>query len=68
MLFPSSEITKILQKQLEVIQTCESSVCSFLVKTRIITKNKQEVAVSCSINNLRDNFGSPILTTMFILC
>lgn len=68
MLFPSQEIAKILQKQLEAIQTSESSVCSFLVKTRIITKNHQEVAVSCSINNLRDTFGSPILTTMFILC
>jgi len=68
MLFPPQEITKILQKQLEAIQNSESSVCSFLVKTKLISKAKQEIAVSCSINNLRDSFGSPILTTMFILC
>jgi len=67
-LFHGSEIAKILQKQLEAIQTSKSCVCSFLMRTKLLTKSKREIPVSCSINNLQDTFGVPILTTMVILC
>jgi len=66
-LFQTSEITKILQKQLEAFQSSKSCVCSFLMRTKLLTKTKQEISISCSINNLRDSFGVPILTTMLIL-
>lgn len=66
-LFHTTEITKILQKQLEAFQSSKSCVCSFLMRTKLLTKAKQEISISCSINNLRDSFGVPILTTMLIL-
>jgi len=66
-LFDSSEIAKILAKQLEAIQGSRSSASSFLMKTKLLTKSKREVPIHCSLNHLKDSFGFLILTTMIIL-
>lgn len=66
-LFDSSEIAKILSKQLEAIQGSRSSASSFLMKTKLLSKSKREIPINCSLNHLKDSFGFLILTTMIIL-
>jgi len=66
-LFDSSEIGKILSKQLEAIQGSRSSASSFLMKTKLLSKSKREIPINCSLNHLKDSFGFLILTTMIIL-
>jgi len=63
-LFHPEEMVKILKKQLDAMQNPDSS--NYRMKTRLINKWRQEIPVSCSISNLRDTMGMPLLTSMII--
>lgn len=66
-LFHPEEMVKILKKQLEAIQNSDLRLSSYNLKTRLFSKFRQEIPVRCSISNLRDNVGIPLLTSMIIL-
>ena len=59
-LFHPEETVKILSRQLEAVQHPDHA--SYQVQTRLISKIRHEVPVSCSIFNLRDAVGLPLLT------
>jgi PAS domain S-box-containing protein len=59
-LFHPEETVKILSRQLDAVQ--QPMLTSYQLKTRLLGKNKQEIPVSCSISNLRDPVGTPLLT------
>jgi len=59
-IFHPDEAIKILQKQLDSIQCSDRSM--YHMNTRLLGKNRQEIPASCSILNLRDSVGVPILT------
>jgi len=58
--FHPEEMMKILKRQLEASQHPEKS--SYQLNTRLLSKNRQEIPISCSILNLRDTLGLPLLT------
>jgi len=58
--FHPEEMMKILKRQLEAVQHPEKS--SYQMNTRLLSKNRQEIPVSCSILNLRDMSGVSLLT------
>ena len=59
-LFHPEETVKILSRQLDAVQ--QPMLTSYQLKTRLLGKNKQEIPVRCSISNLRDPVGTPLLT------
>lgn len=58
--FHPEEMMKILKRQLDASQHPEKS--SYQMNTRLLSKLRQEIPVSCSILNLRDNLGVSLLT------
>lgn len=58
--FHPEEMMKIMKRQLEAVQHPEKS--SFQMNTRLLSKQRQEIPVSCSILNLRDTLGMSLLT------
>jgi len=58
--FHPEEMMKILKRQLDASQHPEKS--SYQMNTRLLSKHRQEIPVSCSILNLRDNLGVSLLT------
>jgi len=58
--FHPEEMMKILKRQLEAVQHLDKS--SYQMNTRLLSKFKQEIPVSCSILNLRDTLGVSLLT------
>jgi len=59
-IFHPEEMMKILKRQLEAAQNPEKS--SYQMNTRLLSKLRQEIPVSCSVLNLRDTFGLSLLT------
>ena len=59
-IFHPDEMMKILKRQLEAVQNPEKS--SYQMNTRLLSKYRQEIPVSCSILNIRDTFGLNLLT------
>lgn len=58
--FHPEEMMKIMKRQLEAVQHPEKS--SYHMNTRLMSKYRQEIPVSCSILNLRDTLGMSLLT------
>jgi len=58
--FHPEEMMKIMKRQLEAVQHPEKS--SYHLNTRLMSKNRQEIPVSCSVLNLRDTLGMSLLT------
>jgi len=58
--FHPEEMMKIMKRQLEAVQHPEKS--SYHMNTRLMSKFRQEIPVSCSILNLRDTLGMSLLT------
>lgn len=58
--FHPEEMMKILKRQLEAVQNPERS--SYQMNTRLLSKYRQEIPVSTSVLNLRDNLGVSLLT------
>jgi len=56
---------KILKRQLEAVQNPEKS--SYQLNTRLLSKYRQEIPVSCSILNLRDSLGVSLLTVAIFI-
>jgi len=59
-IFHPDEMMKILKRQLEAVQNPEKS--SYQMNTRLLSKYRQEIPISCSILNIRDTFGLNLLT------
>jgi len=59
-IFHPEEMMKITKKQLDAVQHPEKS--SFQLNTRLMSKMRTEIPISCSILNLRDSSGLPLLT------
>lgn len=58
--FHPEEMMKILKRQLEAVQSTERS--SYQMSTRLLSKSRIEIPISCSVLNLRDNMGASSLT------
>jgi len=63
--FHPEEMMKILKRQLEAVQNPEKS--SYQLNTRLLSKYRQEIPVSCSILNLRDSLGVSLLTVAIFI-
>lgn len=59
-LFHPDEMVKILAKQLEVVQDSENPL--YQLQTKLLSKQKKVIPVSCSISNLKDAVGLNLLT------
>jgi len=59
-IFHPEEMMKITKKQLDAVQHPEKSF--FQLNTRLLSKMRMEIPISCSILNLRDSSGLPLLT------
>jgi len=59
-IFHPDEMMKILKRQLEAVQNPEKSF--YQMNTRLLSKYRQEIPISCSILNIRDTFGLNLLT------
>jgi len=59
-IFHPEEMMKITKRQLEAVQHPEKS--SFQLNTRLLSKSRNEIPISCSILNLRDSSALPLLT------
>jgi len=64
-IFHPDEMMKILKRQLEAVQNPEKS--SYQMNTRLLSKYRQEIPVSCSILNIRDTFGLNLLTVAIFI-
>jgi PAS domain-containing protein len=59
-IFHPEEMMKILKRQLDAAQHANRSC--YHINTRLMSKQRHEIPVSCSIMNLRDALGLPLLT------
>lgn len=64
-LFHPEELMKIMKRQLEAVQNPEKS--AYQMNTRLVSKYRQEIPVSCSILNLRDTLGMSLLTVAIFI-
>jgi len=64
-LFHPEEIVGILKRQLDALQHPNRS--AFHLKTRLLTKFRQEIPVSLSLSNIRDSIGSSLTVAHFIV-
>jgi len=64
-LFHPEEMVRICARQLDAVQ--RSDVGSYSVKTRLISKFRQEIPVYCAISNLRDSIGLTLLTVAYFI-
>jgi len=63
-LFHPDDIVHVLKRQLEATQHPHRS--SYYMRTRLITKFRQEIPVSAFVTNLRDSIGGQLLTVAHI--
>lgn len=60
--FHPEEMMKILKRQLVAVQSGDRSGSCYQMNTRLLSKTRLEIPVSCSVLNLRDNQGPSSLT------